>query len=212
MEKFFKDIQRNFKSHHLIGLLALVFVVVALSQYSDKKGLDFDTFGSPKPGATNGPAPAPEYAPNGSDAETLPQPTQAYEQDAAGGGDAYQAAGPKGTNEVYSAVSGIDTSLSGLPNGCASQPVTDPSDLLPKDNNNEWAKLNPSGAGDFTNVNLLKAGFHMGIDTIGNTLRNANLQVRSEPANPQTQVSPWLNTTISPDLMRVPLELGCGPQ
>ena len=40
----------------------------------------------------------------------------------------------------------------------------------------------------------------MGIDTIGNTLRNANLQVRSEPANPQTQVSPWLNTTISPDL------------
>ena len=211
MEKFFKDIQRNFKSHHLIGLLALVFVVVALSQYSDKKGLDFDTFGL----SSSGPAPVPVPVPtpgSGDNSEALPEPTPTYEQDAAGGGDAYQAAGPQGTNEVYSAVSGIDTSLSGLPNGCASQPVTNPSDLLPKDNNNEWAKLNPSGAGDFNNVNLLKAGFHMGIDTIGNTLRNANLQVRSEPANPQTQVSPWLNTTISPDLMRVPLELGCGPQ
>jgi hypothetical protein len=25
-------------------------------------------------------------------------------------------------------------------------------------------------------------------------------------------VSPWLNSTIEPDLMRVPLEVGCGPQ
>jgi hypothetical protein len=52
----------------------------------------------------------------------------------------------------------------------------------------------------------------IGIDTIGNTLRNANLQVRSEPPNPQLNVGPWNNTTIAPDLMRVPLEIGCGSQ
>ena len=50
------------------------------------------------------------------------------------------------------------------------------------------------------------------IDTIGNTLRNANLQLRSEPANPQSNVGPWNNTTIAPDTMRVPLEIGQGKQ
>jgi hypothetical protein len=52
----------------------------------------------------------------------------------------------------------------------------------------------------------------MGIDTIGNSLRNANLQLRSEPANPQANVGPWNNTTIAPDTMRVPLEIGQGGQ
>ena len=51
-----------------------------------------------------------------------------------------------------------------------------------------------------------------GIDTVGGTLRNSNLQLRSEPPNPKAQVSPWSNSTIEPDLMRVPLELGCGAQ
>ena len=87
-------------------------------------------------------------------------------------------------------------------------------DLLPKDNamDNNWSAVNQRGAGELSNINLLKAGYHAGIDTVGGTLRNANLQVRSEPPNPKTQVSPWLNSTIEPDLMRTPLELGCGSQ
>jgi len=43
-------------------------------------------------------------------------------------------------------------------------------------------------------------------------LRNENIQVRSEPPNPQNKMVPWQNSTIVPDLMRVPLELGCGTQ
>ena len=89
------------------------------------------------------------------------------------------------------------------------QETIDPSELLPSDNSG-WGTPNPSSA--LQNVNLLQAGYHIGIDTVGQSLRNANLQVRSEPANPQMQVGPWNNTTIEPDLMRVPLELGCGPQ
>jgi len=54
----------------------------------------------------------------------------------------------------------------------------------------------------------LKAGYHYGIDTIGSSLRNANLQIRSEPPNPQVYVGPWQNSTITPDFMRVPLEIG----
>ena len=81
--------------------------------------------------------------------------------------------------------------------------TSDPQDLLPKSQSME---------GGLGNMNLLKAGYHAGINTVGSSLRNANLQVRSEPPNPQVQVSPWGNTTIQPDLMRVPLEIGCGPQ
>ena len=68
------------------------------------------------------------------------------------------------------------------------------------------------GGGDLQNVNLLKAGHHVGVNTVGQSLRNANLQVRSEPANPQNNVGPWMNSTMEPDTMRVPLELGCGSQ
>ena len=75
-----------------------------------------------------------------------------------------------------------------------------------------WSRLNPNGSNDLANINLLSAGALAGIDTVGSTQRNANLQVRSEPPNPTSKVSPWSNTTIEPDLMRVPLEIGCGPQ
>jgi len=87
-----------------------------------------------------------------------------------------------------------------------------PADLLPKDTNSQWAQLNPAGQGDLANINLLKAGYHIGIDTVGQTLRNANLQIRSEPANPQVNVGPWNLSTIEPDFLRPPLELGQGGQ
>lgn len=90
--------------------------------------------------------------------------------------------------------------------------VADSSALLPKDANNQWAQLSPAGSGELKGINLLQAGYHIGIDTVGQTLRNANLQIRSEPPNPQMNVGPWNQTTISPDLMRVPLELGAGSQ
>jgi hypothetical protein len=59
-------------------------------------------------------------------------------------------------------------------------------------------------------MNFLTAGYHIGINTVGQTLRNANRQLRSEPLNPQVPVSPWLQTTIEPDTNRRPLEIGGG--
>ena len=117
----------------------------------------------------------------------------------------------RGKNDQYADVNENDSQSQGLQQSCNSG-VADPSELLPKDQNNEWARLNPNGENDLKNINLLKAGFHHGIDTVGTTLRNANLQIRSEPPNPVDKVSPWMNSTIEPDLMRTPLELGCGSQ
>jgi hypothetical protein len=90
---------------------------------------------------------------------------------------------------------------------CAPSPAMSSDDLLPSSDFMEWAKLHPSGAAELNNRNFLTSGHHIGINTVGQSLRNANLQVRSEPPNPQMVVSPWLQSTIGPDLNRKPLEI-----
>jgi hypothetical protein len=94
--------------------------------------------------------------------------------------------------------------------GYASQPVATPSDLLPNDQNNQWAALNPSSLTQGGMPDLLQAGHHIGLDTIGQTLKNANLQLRSDPYIVKQDVGPWNHSTIEPDLGRVPLEIGVG--
>jgi|TARA_B110000261_G_C13094913_1_gene361406 hypothetical protein len=81
------------------------------------------------------------------------------------------------------------------------------SDLLPKDAaNSKWAQVSPAGQGDVDGRNYLTSGANMGTNSVGTSLRNANRQLRSEPANPQVKVSPWSNSTIGPDLSRRSLE------
>lgn len=119
---------------------------------------------------------------------------------------------PAGLNSMPGSAAGMRTVTDGVPQSCLNQQSANPADLLPNDPNSQFAVGQPTGQGELANINLLKAGQLSGIDTVGGTLRNANLQLRSEPPNPRNQVSPWLNSTIEPDLMRVPLELGCGAQ
>jgi hypothetical protein len=70
-----------------------------------------------------------------------------------------------------------------------------------------WAQVNPTGAGDIQGKNFLSAGALIGVNTVGQSLRNPNLGLRAEPPCPQIQgISPWMNSTIEPDLQRRPLE------
>jgi len=119
---------------------------------------------------------------------------------------------PMGQNEVFASANGVQTSMPGMPSSCSHPNIQNPAELLPKDTNSQWAQLNPTGKGELANINLLKSGWTIGVDTVGQTLRNANLQIRSEPPNPQLSVGPWNQSTIEPDFMRPPLELGSGPQ
>lgn len=117
-----------------------------------------------------------------------------------------------GENEVAKSVGDMNevSNVGGhyLPNQCFPKDVLSASDLLPKDADSKYAQINPSGQGSIINANVLTAGFHTGINTVGSTNRNANQQLRSEPPNPQVKVSPWNQTTIEPDLIRKPLEIG----
>ena len=94
--------------------------------------------------------------------------------------------------------------------GYTTSEVANPADLLPADENSQWSALNPNAAnkGDTTMPDLLKAGYHIGLDTIGQTLRNANLQLRSDPIITKSVVGPWNQSTIETDYARVPLEIG----
>ena len=97
-----------------------------------------------------------------------------------------------------------------LAEGIAARKQLKAAELLPKDGEaNAWAKVNPKGKGSLAFKNFIEAGYHLGINTVGQSLRNANLQIRSEPANPQVPVSIWMNSTISPDANRRDFEVGC---
>jgi hypothetical protein len=128
------------------------------------------------------------------------------------GGNTVSPSEPLGQNDVFAPAAGLKTSTPGLAPACSKPNIQNPADLLPSDANSQWAKLNPNGQGNLQNVNLVKAGYHVGIDTVGQSLRNPNLQTRSEPPNPQLPTGPWNSSTIEPDLMRPPLTIGCGSQ
>ena len=87
--------------------------------------------------------------------------------------------------------------------------VSNPADLLPNSSVNEWSNLNPVSSSDLRNVNLLNPTQLVGINTQGSSLRNSNLQIRSEPPNPRSNTNcPWNISTIETDTFRRPLEIG----
>jgi hypothetical protein len=92
------------------------------------------------------------------------------------------------------------------PANCYPKNQLAPQELLPNDPNSKWAQVNPMGAGDIAGKNFLNSGALIGVDTVGQSNRNASWDIRSLPANPQVQVSPWMQSTIEPDLVRRPLE------
>ena len=84
-----------------------------------------------------------------------------------------------------------------------------PEELLPKSEMaDDFESQFPVGSGDLTSKNFLTAGYNAGINTVSSSLRNANLQVRSDPYIEPASVGPFLNSTILPDMNRKSLEIG----
>ena len=198
MSSSLKKLWSDYGIGAIIVLLIVAYGVSMFSGYLTKKGSYGSEFMTSTPNSAYG---------NGSSNSTVQSRSRMT-------GSAPQPSETLGQNEVFSSVNGMSGPSPGMPSSCSSSNtnIQNPSDLLPKDTNSEWSQLNPSGKGELSNINLLKAGYHIGIDTIGQTLRNSNLQIRSEPPNPQLYVGPWNLSTIEPDFMRPPLELGQGTQ
>lgn len=108
---------------------------------------------------------------------------------------------------LHEAVPPSDSQFNAIPSECFPRDKLSASDLLPRDAvDSKWAEANPSTVGSISDQNFLSAGYHVGINTIGSSLRNPNYDLRSAPPNPQMKVSPWMMSTITPDLSRRPLD------
>ena len=174
-----KKLFKNVKSHQLLIFMAVVVGGYFLYSYSKSKGNFVDNYEGQNQAAS-----------------------------AVATNEGYKPSPPEGHESPEAPANGMNTNMQGLPPSCVKQSVTDPRELLPRDTNSEFSKLNPAGSGDLQNVSLLQAGTLQGINTVGTSLRNANLQLRSEPANPRVAVGPWNNSTITGDNARRDFEIG----
>jgi len=177
----FKKMFKDIKNEHILGILGLVVLIFALYKYSENKNI-----------FTLGMTPGPSHL------------------------------GSSGVNESPSINNIVGASANTFShtqtlNGATpsdnnssvaiNKPIANPSDLLPNDANSSWTDLNPIG--ELQNINLLNPTQVVGINTQGSSLRNANLQLRSEPPNPRTNTNcPWNISTIDDDKFRKPLEIG----
>lgn len=103
----------------------------------------------------------------------------------------------------------VDFNSKQLSSDCFPKDRLTAEDLLPKDAaNSKWSQVATNGQGELANQNFLTSGYHVGINSVSGSLRNANLQLRSEPPNPKLNISPWNASTITGDSgFRRPLEI-----
>jgi len=80
------------------------------------------------------------------------------------------------------------------------------SSLLPKMNLPGVPSWDVVDTAALANQDFLAPTQQIGVDTVLSSLRNPSLDLRNSIPNPINVVSPWLNTTISPDLQRRPLD------
>ena len=79
-------------------------------------------------------------------------------------------------------------------------------DLLPKSSvaQANFGEFAPTDA--LRGANFLDPVKFIGVDTQGSSLKNANYDLRSSLPISKSSVSPWLNSSYEPDLLRRPLE------
>lgn len=205
-----------FDQNLIVGLVVLAVVVLAVYAYAPKlrsmlSGLGMEGFesnGAPGLKTQKIKTPAPNGGMGGNKMNTT-GPAAMSAQHAKKNPPAPNAS----TKEHFADFASVGDSMGPVPmaaahkpQGCYPREQINPMDLLPSDPNSQWAQVNPTGAGDIQGKNFLSAGALIGINTIGQSMRNANLQLRAEPPNPQMPPGPWNISTIEPDLIRKPLE------
>ena len=176
----FKEFSKFFTTQRTIILLIVLILAFVLYNYSDSKYPSKD-------GYTGG--------------TTLPSaPVSTSSSGVSNAGDS-----------TFVQDSGITVPQNINQGGYTPKNTGSPSDLLPSgQSGNQFSDFNMLNQGNIAMPDLLDAGYLIGLDTIGQSLRNPNYQERSDPIIPKMSVGPWNNSTIEPDLGRIPLEIGCG--
>ena len=129
-------------------------------------------------------------------------------------------AGPQFYDSEYQAVNLGNPRAESISACAQNAPTFVATSLLPKPTvpgQDSWNISAPQNI--LANQNFLSATQQLGTDTVLSSNRNASHDLRSTIPNPINVVSPWMNTTITPDLERRPLDCflpteglySCGP-
>lgn len=83
---------------------------------------------------------------------------------------------------------------------CYTRDGLNPTDLLPKTSPEatQFLASNPPSAGSPEGRNLLQAGYHIGVDTVCQSNKNPNLQLRSDPPISRAGPQPVFNASTIP--------------
>ncbi len=176
--KNLKSLKKNCNVYNIFLMVVIIGILFLIYRYSKSKGLFRDNM---------------QNVDNVNEKESVSEGPEIMAADLVGGGSGAPAS-----------ANGLTTSGK-AGSSCNNEPVMNPQDLLPSDANKAWTELNPPDVG-LKNKTFMKAGEQIG--SISQVLRNPNLQLRSEPPNPQVETGPWNGTTIEGDPLRRPLEIG----
>ena len=183
MSGLLKGLQKFFTKDRVMVLVIFILLGMFLLYYSTGKTTVLDSMDTGSMGdyvGASSSSPMLSNYPSSSSSSSLSQPVPSYQP----------------------------PSITPTGNGYSVQQVANPSELLPNDVNSQWATLNPSSQNNPQTPDLLQAGYHIGLDTVGQTMKNPNLQLRSDPIIDKKEVGPWNMSTVEPDLLRQPLEVG----
>lgn len=93
---------------------------------------------------------------------------------------------------------------------CGSNQNCEPEDLfdadkyLPQEVNDDWWEVQPEPI-SVKNRHLINIVKPIGINTIGTSLKNSSYDIRGAPSNPKLVISPFLNSSIEPDINLKPM-------
>jgi len=191
----------------LLALFAIYLINPSILNIFTRQG--FEDMSAPNtvpPGGASGQTTSTGEKKNPMDVAGAMQAVMNMTKTAATGSEGYEDMQGSASEEGYES-GPANFGSAAAPAGCYPRDQLQASELLPRDANSVWAQQNPLGPGSLKGVNFLSAGALIGINTVGQSMKNANLQLRSEPPNPQVPVSVFNNSTIEPDFNRRPLEI-----
>ena len=212
----------------ILLLVAVGFLIHHLTKPRTKKGTKkaerFETFAQAKSAAS--PAASPKASPAASPkaspaASPRASPAVSPKASPAASPKASPAASPKadsdnnlfsfGSNDIESSGADLQTAFQRpIPQGANSSAVDlnknngkkyEAKDFLPKEINKQW--FDPDFSQAKVNVNddklINTERYVIGINTVGQSLKNASHDIRGTIANPKFTISPWNNSTYEPD-------------
>lgn len=108
------------------------------------------------------------------------------------------------TNNGYAVFKSKGRATCGSNQNCEPEDLFDVDKYLPQEVNDDWFEVQPEPI-SVKNRHLINITKPIGINTIGTSNKNMSYDIRSAPAVPKLVVSPWLQSSIDPDVNLKPM-------